>query len=344
MRRSPIALILYNWRDQWPMRRWERERLFAWRGRFPGRTVFFNIGFPFEADGLGALDPDVIVYDATALALRDRTSGWERLMRAVEALDPADAPRVAMPLDEFRGVERLRSFLADARIGLLLTAADPKAAAVLYPGAACEVRRILTAYVDPRLADVGRRAPRPGIRRLGLSYRLWGAETGLGLPGDLKRRIGVEAAAWAQARGVRADIRVDGSGALAGEGWIRFLSATRATVGAEGGSSVMDPGACEPPGAPADFDLRALSPRHLEAAATRTYQVLVEGDYSGVLRSGLHYAPVRPDLGDLHEALERSLDLAEVEATTARAYEELIASGDYGWERLIAPLSMELLA
>ncbi len=47
-----------------------------------------------------------------------------------------------------------------------------------------------------------------------------------------------------------------------------------------------------------------MSPRHLEAAATRTFQVLVEGDYSGALEAGIHYQPVHRDLSDIEAALD----------------------------------------
>jgi hypothetical protein len=36
MRNRPTALVLYNWRGQWPMRRWEHQRIFAWKACFPG--------------------------------------------------------------------------------------------------------------------------------------------------------------------------------------------------------------------------------------------------------------------------------------------------------------------
>ena len=66
-------------------------------------------------------------------------------------------------------------------------------------------------------------------------------------------------------------------------------------VGAVGAKLVWEDGRLQ---------LFAISPRHLEACATRTCQVLVEGEYSGVLRPGEHYIPVRKDLSNLDDVLE----------------------------------------
>jgi hypothetical protein len=335
---SPLALVLYRWRSQWPMRRWELERIRAWR-HFPGRTVFFNLGFDFDPAWLLAIDPQLVVYDASALALRYQPLGWRTVGLAAEALSRTSAVRVAMPLDEMRDLAALRRFVEEARIDRVLTAAEPAVASALYPGMKGRVRRVLTAYVDERLAQAGRRLRRrPRKRPVTLGYRLWGAETDLGAIGQLKREIGERAATWAQARSVGCDIAVDGSRLLTGDAWLRFLSRCRVTVGAEGGGSVQDPQTGR------RLDVAALSPRHLEAAAMGVIQVLAAGDYSGALVGGEHYLPVRHDLGDLSDALERALDEDCAERLTTTAYEQLIASGDLSWRKTIEDLAGELIA
>jgi hypothetical protein len=151
-----------------------------------------------------------------------------------------------------------------------------------------------------------------------------------------------------------------------GDAWIRLLGASRAVAGVEGGSSLIDPagdlpmedmtpqdtgaGAAAwtpPPSAIAlsgATELRALSPRHLEAAVTRTFQVLVEGDYSGALQAGSHYQPVRRDLSNIDAALDQSRDLAHVQAMVDRAYDEIVASGRYSWRRVVQEISDQVLA
>lgn len=358
----PTVLVLYNWRGQWPMRRWERQRIFAWKNGFPGRAVFFNIGFPFDPAWIKALDPEVVVIDATALATR-HSPNWGALERATASI-PARARRIAAPLDEFLSLGRLRDFLVEARVDLLLTALEPALWETFYPATArpYAIRRILTAYIDePLVRMAGRVSPDLARRPIAVSYRAWQAPAWLGEMGVLKREVGLRAAAWARERGHRSDVTVDGERRVVGDAWIRLLGASRAVAGVEGGSSLVDPAGevavdettplragWTPPASARVLDgateVRALSPRHLEAAVTRTFQVLVEGDYSGALEAGAHYQPVRRDLSDIDAALDRSRDLDHARAMVDRAYDEIVASGRYSWRTAIGGISAQVLA
>lgn len=339
MRNRPTALVLYNWRGQWPMRRWEHQRIFAWQAYFPGRATFLNIGFPFDPAWISQLDPDLVVVDATALTARYTRVGLGGLRRAMDAV-PARSRRVAAPLDEFLGLQGLRDILVEARIDLLLTALDPDLWDSVYPVAQrpFALRRFLTSYVDDGLmrrtsSDLARRS-------IAVSYRAWEAPAWLGEMGALKREVGVRAAAWARARGHRADVALDGERRLVGDAWIRLLGASRAVVGVEGGSSRVDTAGDVTP----ETEIRAMSPRHLEAVATRTFQVLVEGDYSGVLEAGTHYQPVRRDLSDIEAALDYSRDLPRAQAMVDRAHDEIVASGRYSWRAVVTEITDQVLA
>jgi hypothetical protein len=339
MRGRPTAVVLYNWRGQWPMRRWEHQRIFAWKAYFPGRVSFLNIGFPFNPAWITGLDPDLVLIDATALTARYTRVGLGGLRRAMDAV-PARSRRVAAPLDEFLGLQDLREFLVEARIDLLLTALDPALWDGVYPAAQrpFALRRFLTSYVDDQLM---RRASSDLERRpIAVSYRAWETPAWLGEMGVLKREVGLRAAAWAEARGHPADVAVDGERRLVGDAWLRLLGASRAVVGVEGGSSRVDAAVALTP----ETEIRAMSPRHLEAAATRTFQVLVEGDYSGVLEAGIHYQPVRRDLSDIEAALDLSRDPQRAQAMVDRAHAEIVASGRYSWRTAVREIADQVLA
>jgi len=357
----PTALVLYNWRGQWPMRRWEHQRIFAWKTCFPGAVTFLNLGFPFKPAWIARLDPDLVMIDATALAARYTRIGLGGLRRAMDAV-PARARRVAAPLDEFLGLQALRDLLAETRVDLLLTALEPALWDEVYPveQRSYALRRFLTAYVDDGLMrrTSGDLAGRP----ISVSYRAWETPAWLGEMGRLKREVGLRAEAWARAGGHRADIAVDGQRRLVGEAWIRLLGASRAVVGVEGGSSLVDPKGDLPTADPTSAgpegwtppssaivlapgaEIRAMSPRHLEAVATRTFQVLVEGDYSGVLEAGVHYQPVRRDLSDIDAALDCSQDPRRAQAMVDRAHAEIVASGRYSWRTVVSDIARQVLA
>lgn len=84
--------------------------------------------------------------------------------------------------------------------------------------------------------------------------------------------------------------------------------------------------------------LFALSPRHLEACAAKTCQLLVEGAYSGVLKAGRHYLSIKKDFSNLDEVLEQFSDPKIHSELVKRAYEEVVASGKYRYEAFAASI------
>ena len=53
---------------------------------------------------------------------------------------------------------------------------------------------------------------------------------------------------------------------------------------------------------------RVLSGRNVEAAGTKTVQILLEGAYGGYLQPDVHYIPVRKDFSNLREAIGKFRD------------------------------------
>jgi hypothetical protein len=129
-------------------------------------------------------------------------------------------------------------------------------------------------------------------------------------------------------------------------------------LGVEGGASLFDrDGAlqkavaayvCEHPGASfeevrercfpgrdGEINLFALSPRHFEAVLTGTCQLLVEGEYNGVLRPWEHYVPIRRDWANLDEVLDAVQDDATVTRIVERAYRDLVASGRWSYASFV---------
>jgi hypothetical protein len=115
------------------------------------------------------------------------------------------------------------------------------------------------------------------------------------------------------------------------EDWHRLLASGLATVGGEAGTYYLNDRGdlfnraqqyCdEHPDANFDevFDRfyvnvvptvsgKTLSSRHFEAIGTQTAQLLIEGDYLGILHPDVHYIPVKPDLSNVDEALQKLRD------------------------------------
>jgi hypothetical protein len=166
------------------------------------------------------------------------------------------------------------------------------------------------------------------------------------------------------ALGLRFNISTRPEDTITSNGWFDFLASSRATIGCESGSSALDRRGeiqarirwVQQRNPDMSFDevsremspgwdnhrFFALGPRHLEAVITRTCQILVEGDYDGVLQPHRHYIPLRRDLGNLDEVLHMVRDHALIDQITARAYEEIYLSGRYSHARFAEQLEQAI--
>jgi hypothetical protein len=174
----------------------------------------------------------------------------------------------------------------------------------------------------------------------------------------LKRDIATAVAARAPATGLTVDLSTSDGDVLLEDQWLRFLARCRYTIGVEGGASVLDfDGSirerteryvAQHPDAPFEeiedhcfrgedgkVALVALSPRHLEACATKTCQILVEGSYNDVLRPGEHYIELRRDLSNLDAVLAQLGDEARRRSIVERAYRDVVASGRYSYAQFV---------
>ncbi len=149
--------------------------------------------------------------------------------------------------------------------------------------------------------------------------------------------------------GLRCEIR---SGRVPRHQWVEFLQRCRGIIGAESGTYYLDrTGALIPevlawcrlhPEAPfeevharffagraIERSGKAISSRHFEPIGTKTCQLLLDGDYNGILEADEHYIAIRKDLSNLAEALERFGDEGYRAAMADRAYEHVLASHTY---------------
>ena len=83
-----------------------------------------------------------------------------------------------------------------------------------------------------------------------------------------------------------------------------------------------------------DTPMRILSGRNVEAAGTRTVQVLFEGRYDGYLQPDVHYIPLRKDFSNVDDALRKFRDRACAERIADNAQQLVMA--EFTYERLIA--------
>jgi hypothetical protein len=146
---------------------------------------------------------------------------------------------------------------------------------------------------------------------------------------------------------LKVDIELGDQGTLFGEAWLNFIDNSKFTLGANSGSSLLDPigdiqrrvraymtanpeasfeeveSACFA-GEEGLHSFTAISPRVLEAATLNSAQILVDGDYSGIIKPSEHYIAIRQDASNFEEVREAMSDSDEVVKMISRCRETIL--------------------
>jgi hypothetical protein len=160
------------------------------------------------------------------------------------------------------------------------------------------------------------------------------------------------------------DIRIGAEDRLYGKEWTRFLSRCKGVLGVESGVSIFDLDdrvmqryrELIAKGAEVTLEdltdarpleenvfYRTISPRHFEAATMRNCQILFEGRYSGAMDPMVHYIPLRKDFSNFDEVVSRFRDPQVRRELTENAHRDLVASGQYTYERFVDRFDQDLI-
>lgn len=313
------------------------------------RILYHNVrvGIPWL---LRQIRFDAVVFHNTALCYRWSTE-LARWRASLQWLESMACLKIAIPQDEYNWSEVLDDWLDELGVSVICTNFGVRFRPLFYPKMHRKARflRCLTGYIDEAAAQACAPRVRPIAERpRDIVYRASHLPYWYGGQGQLKHQVGSIVAARAAAMGLACDISTRREDTIVSNAWYDFLGSSKAVLGCESGSSVFNPRgeivarvdailARQPdlsyaevsemlPRGWADYRFFAIGPRHLEAIYTRTCQVLVEGEYDGVLKPMRHYLPIRRDFGNLDEVLHMIKDHALLQKTADRAYEEIFES------------------
>ena len=262
-------------------------------------------------------------------------TGW-----AFEAVRAHKAPKVFFIGNEYKLMPEKMSFCETLGVRLLVTQSHSEEVHSLYrERLRCAVAGIPNTGWDPDVFRAeGQRANRP----IDLGYR------SLASPLFLGHNERVEMMEAFRVGGVRHGLRLDFS--LSPEdrfderGWAAFLNSCKGQIGTEAGGDYFELTdetrhrvnayvSAHPDAGIADVrsrffadyrnpvPIRILSSRNVEAAGTRTVQLLLEGQYGGYLKPDVHYIPVKRDCSNVDEAIRKFQDPALCDEISERAYE-----------------------
>jgi len=290
---------------------------------------------------------------------------WKNYFRWIGEVD---CIKIAIPQDEADHCEVLDEWLFDWSISAVMTNFGAEGVKVIYPllSQYAKFYACHPGYIDNNTAEryIDNLLPLEK-RPLDIVYRARHLPYYVGARGQLKWIIGDEVAKLAIKHGLKVDISTRHEDTIY-EGWYDFLASSKATLGCEGGFSApnwrgeyrdhleilreddpqltfADFNARMPRGWDGYEQLAITGPRHFEAVFTKTCQVLVEGRYRGVLQADKHYIPIKKDLSNLDEVLEKLKDYRYMKEMIDCAYEEIYLSGKYTYRAFAGLIEQAIL-
>ena len=355
-------LIIYDNYSPLPLRQALFDHLASF-GRYSDHDVYYcnyAYGLPHY---LQQVSFDLIIFHYF-FATQFRWNGipYEQYLQRLVPLKESSAKKVLFCQDEYVKTKMIERFIADFGITTLFSVADPSQWNAIYPHvdrSRVAIHQVLTGYLDDGITSVIATLKGEGIARtFDIGYHASATHPALGRHGKAKTDIAHAILGAANHLNTAISTSADEATMLAGWDWYRFLLSCKGTIGVEGGSSILDADGtitahvyryCEAhpqatfeeveaacfPGKEGSLNLTALSPRHLEACATRTCQLLIEGDYSGVLKPHLHYIPLKRDFSNIDHALEQLQCPTTRARITSRAYDDIVASGRYTYSSFV---------
>lgn len=320
---------------------------------------------------------DVIIFHYTFLAGERFLEGEEGWLKKISGTEKLNGFKIAMPQDEMDHTDRLCKFFKDSKIDAVGTCYyKPEDIELAYPYDKAGVKQffeVYTGYVDEDMIKQLKYLEPYKSRPIDIGYRARKLAPNYGIHAQLKYRLLEVFEEELKGSDLIYDLNStnrtysdqDKSLVKLGNEWFVFLMNCKSFLGCEGGSSLLDADgqvkasvnnylsihpeasfdeveeACFK-GKDNSISLFALSPRHFEAAMTKTLQILVEGYYGGIFEAGKHYIVVKKDFSNIKEVLETLSNADKCEQIIESCYRDIVLSGKYTYASFVKKVINEV--
>lgn len=279
--------------------------------------------------------------------LSERRTKW--LFNAVRT---APQPKAYFIGNEYRLMPEKMAFCEALNMALLVTMNPAPAAQALYrERLGCALTCIPSAGLD---TDIFRPTTNWGERPIDLGYRCYAAPLTLGH--NERSAIADHFLQHGPRYGLHLDISLDHRERFETAGWAKFLNRCKGQLGTEAGGDYFEltdatrlqaeqylkayPDATMEDvferffkDYPNPVPGRMISGRHVEAAGTKTVQILLEGDYNGYFQPDVHYIPLKKDFRNTDEVIAKFRDEGYCQHLAYNAYQ--VATQELTYEKLI---------
>lgn len=300
---------------------------------------------------------DAIFLTSTAIDRTGTRAGLTSLNKNLNFLRNSKSVKIGFPQDDYWCSETRDIWYTQNRFDLIYPVCPEETWEMLVPNflrQARDVRRGYATYITPKLRDLASSWPEHRNRNLDVIYRAKGKPAFPNTLGRLKATIGET---FNQAIGtidLKIDISTNASDLIQGDRWFDFLKSSRATLTTPSGSSLRVRNnliaqsllklprsekitqqilaKCGITEADLSVDYIGISPRLLEAAASRTTQLMVTGASDGFLRAGIDYMQLDQDCRNAAELAESLLNHQLTEEIAESCWTRLLSFNELAIE------------
>lgn len=267
---------------------------------------------------------DAIILDVTFLCARwSPSEAFRQLRESYSFVKDCNAVKIAFPQDEYDCNEVLDDWMCDWNVDVVYSVISSNWE-FLYPNYHKQglIKLGYTGYINETLINMERRPFEQ--RSIDIGYRARKLLPYFGCIGEVKWTIGRDVEIACINKSMELDIKLGEAGYLSGNQWLDFINNTKFTLGSNSGSSLLDPRGqiqykvkkylADYPdakfkeveescfkGLDRHYSFTAISPRVMEAALLDSCQILVEGEYSGIIKPWEHYIPIKDDASDFDD-------------------------------------------
>lgn len=362
-------ILIVHGHQSYPLKASVRDLLYCYKNHLDDALCFYlNLNDAFEIPGyILRSDFDLIIFHTVFLSGRWNGDIFfkEKIINKCLPLKRFKCPKVALPQDEWIHTEALNDFINEIEITHVGSVAPPSEWHRIYPRVDLQkvkFTQFLTSYLDDRTVQTAHSLQKDySKRKYDIGYRAFKSPPWLGRHGYLKTKIAEVFEEVGKKNSFTTSISTEEKDTIVGNAWYSFLGDCRFFIGVEGGSTVLDPhgniwktGSAfvkqHPkasfdeiekqvfPGMDGNLRLIAISPRHLEAAATNTCQILVEGSYNNILEANKHYIPLKADFSNMDEVIYKMRNVEFCKKMVSISYTDIVASKKYSYQRFLESL------
>lgn len=331
--------------------------LYSFRNYSKNEVYYQNLYYDQTMDFFNKVKPDLVVF--YLIVFWDKND-FDNKIKLLKTAKFGNMVKAAFFQDEYSRTLYSVKLVNELKIPYVFSVAPKSEWGKIYEGIdkKAVIKQVLTTYVDNK--DIERAKKGNNIRRdIDISYR-----TALDFPfhvgrfGLLKKELGETVRKAAVKYGLKTDISTAEKGMKFGSSWMDFLQRSKYVLGMESGASLLDKDGSifmkvksylkdNPqadfkevekkcfPNMDGKLGLKAISPRHFEACLTKTCQILIEGEYNGILKPWVHYLPLKSDFSNLDEILNLVKEDKMRAKLTGNAYEAVTNGGKYTYSQFI---------